>query len=49
MDKVRSFWDKAAKNYDTFTKKYALTYRDTIELSKKYLDPNSPLLILPVE
>ncbi|MFW6130757.1 MAG: class I SAM-dependent DNA methyltransferase [Atribacterota bacterium] len=45
MHKYRKFWNKAAKNYDTqVNKKYAKTNRDTIELSRKYLNSNQTVL-----
>lgn len=41
MKKPDKFWDKLARGYDNQVKKrYEKTYHDTIEMSRKYLDPN---------
>lgn len=45
MYKSTKFWDKAAKNYDKqVNKKYAKTNRNTIELSRRYLNANHIVL-----
>lgn len=45
MKKTQAFWDKNAPHYDRQSmKKYGKTYRDTIELSRRYLKPGFTVL-----
>ncbi len=44
-DKAEKFWDQAAGAYDfQVNKKFAQSYKDTAELSRKYLQPEKSLL-----
>lgn len=45
MAKSVRFWNKIAKNYDNSVKgKYEQAYRETIELTQKYLNPDKTVL-----
>ena len=45
MPHSKNFWNKIAKSYDKqVIKKYNQAYKDTIELSKKYLNPGYSVL-----
>ena len=45
MKSWQKFWDRMASHYDVQVDKiYRRAYRDTVELSKKYLDQNQTAL-----
>lgn len=45
MKNSKKYWNLLAKQYDKqVNKKYAETYRSTIELTKKYMNPSSSVL-----